>query len=113
MAETRSNLLIGIHSVASALSNTPGQVNVIIVAEECHNPRVRKLLQQAGELGIQIASGIEAAHEAGVIHRDLKPANIMIDREGRARVADSSSNSTDTFARVMGVRSSWLIPSSI
>ena len=27
----------------------------------------------------QIASGLQAAHEAGVIHRDLKPANIMID----------------------------------
>ena len=48
MAETTANLLIGIHSVASALANSPGQIKLIMVAEECHNPRVKKLLQQAG-----------------------------------------------------------------
>jgi len=31
------------------------------------------------KLARQVASGLHAAHEAGVIHRDLKPANIMID----------------------------------
>jgi len=74
MAETRSNLLIGIHSVASALSNTPGQVHVIIVAEECHNPRVKKLLQQAGELSIQVVTQPRALLERrsdGQRHQDI------------------------------------------
>ena len=36
----------------------------------------------------QIAAGLRAAHDAGVVHRDLKPANIMIDGGGHALITD-------------------------
>src|SRR4051812_6841952 len=36
----------------------------------------------------QIAAGLEAAHEAGVVHRDLKPENVMIEGDDRALIMD-------------------------
>jgi serine/threonine protein kinase len=43
---------------------------------------------QGYEVAIQIAEGLQAVHEAGIIHRDLKTPNIMRDGSGATRLMD-------------------------
>ncbi len=45
-------------------------------------------IQDALQLGIELAEALEVAHQAGVVHRDLKPANIMFTVQGHAKVMD-------------------------
>jgi eukaryotic-like serine/threonine-protein kinase len=44
--------------------------------------------ERALDFGIQIAHGLAAAHEKGVVHRDLKPDNLFVTKEGRVKILD-------------------------
>jgi serine/threonine protein kinase len=45
-------------------------------------------LRKVLDVAAQIASGLAAAHAAGITHRDLKPDNILLNRAGRVKILD-------------------------
>jgi serine/threonine protein kinase/Tfp pilus assembly protein PilF len=45
-------------------------------------------VDQLVDVAVQIATGLEAAHERGIIHRDVKPANIFLTNRGLVKILD-------------------------
>ncbi len=100
-----------------------------LVMEYVEGETLHRLLRREGTLPVkravkllrEIADGVEAAHDAGILHRDLKPANIFIMQKGKSdedgfvkvgdfglakivnqTVTDASSNATPTSRGIIG-----------
>jgi serine/threonine protein kinase/tetratricopeptide (TPR) repeat protein len=76
-----------------------------------HGSDLASLLKRDGRLEVaralsiarQVATGLLAAHDAGVVHRDLKPANIMVDDGDHALIMDFGIARSTSGATAMTV----------
>lgn len=61
---------------------------------------------EAISIAIQVAKGIEAAHNKGIVHQDIKPQNIIISKDGKVKVTDfgiaRAATSNTIHADMMG-----------
>jgi serine/threonine-protein kinase len=45
-------------------------------------------LDEALDMAIQTAQGLQAAHEKGIVHRDIKPSNLIVNQHGQVKIMD-------------------------
>jgi len=55
---------------------------------QVYDTGVRLMPEQAVQVGIEAAAGLDYAHRRGLVHRDIKPANLLFDADQRLRIAD-------------------------
>ncbi|HEX3071959.1 MAG TPA: serine/threonine-protein kinase, partial [Thermoanaerobaculia bacterium] len=96
MREARTAAAIRHPNVATIyeVGETPEGVPFIVMEYsegETLSQRMRRRPPEAAEflsIAKQIAAGVAAAHECGIVHRDLKSANIMIEPTGQVKILD-------------------------
>ncbi len=63
-------------------------------------------VKEATSIAIQVALGLQAAHNRGIVHRDVKPQNIIISTDGKVKLSDfgiaKATNSNTITTNVMG-----------
>ena len=77
-----------------------------ITLKEYIQKKGRLLPEQAIDFSIQIAQGLEVAHQNHTIHRDIKPQNIIVSKNGGIKVTDfgiaRAASSNTMTANAMG-----------
>jgi len=91
--EAQSAAALNHPNVCSIIDIQEHEGNMFIVMEFVDGQTLQEkksslTLKQAIDYAIQIAEGLAAAHEKGIVHRDIKPENIMIRKDGIVQVMD-------------------------
>jgi len=68
----------------------PYLVSELLEGETPREPikRGRLSVRRSIDYGVQIARGLDAAHEKGIVHRDLKPENVFVTKDGHLKILD-------------------------
>ncbi len=90
---------------AAAKLNHPNIITIHEVAEYQGRPYIAMEYLQGGtlkqlmasreltfkeiiDISAQVGDGLNRAHESGIVHRDIKPQNLLLDKDGRVKIAD-------------------------
>jgi serine/threonine protein kinase/Tol biopolymer transport system component len=81
--------ILAVHQMGT-YQGAPYLVSELLEGETLREPirRGRLAVRKAVEYGIQIARGLAAAHEKGIVHRDVKPENLFVTKDGRVKILD-------------------------
>jgi predicted Ser/Thr protein kinase len=93
--EARAASMVNHPAIAQIYDVGEGPEGFFIAMELVEGKTVKSLIQAreldllgAIEIAIQVAGGLQKAHEAGIVHRDIKPENVIVTPDGHAKILD-------------------------
>jgi predicted Ser/Thr protein kinase len=93
--EARAASAVNHPAIAQVYDVDEGPEGLFIAMELVEGQTVKALIQGREldllgslEIALQVASGLQKAHEAGIVHRDIKPENIVVTPDGHAKILD-------------------------
>ena len=93
--EARAASAVNHPAIAQIYEIDEGPEGLFIVMELVEGQTVKALIQGREldllgslEIAMQVASGLQKAHEAGIVHRDIKPENVIVTPDGHAKILD-------------------------
>jgi predicted Ser/Thr protein kinase len=93
--EARAASAVNHPAIAQVYDVDEGPEGLFIAMELVEGQTVKALIQSREldllgslEIAVQVAGGLQKAHEAGIVHRDIKPENIVVTPDGHAKILD-------------------------